>query len=308
MKVDRSKREPSTSLILEAIAVRLPSVNAQNTFAPEMATVPNGQNNNGGADDRGDSAGRDVLPPSAQIAAIALTALLILGGVLICLLYGYRPKRHDVDPTFVWLQIAILAIAGVSHFELIERLWSYIVRKEYRPSRLSNWWQERRETEASLFTTEGVLSFKGITYLLAALTITAMWFLVADTGGGIISPFAPLLAAAAVVGTFVAVKKQGVIALTVIVASLTLFGDSPWSPHHKAQKSDPTPAWWVFGFVALVLIGIAGLVSYARLSNGMEDPTRSEVLPPTIRRELASIRQAVGRLEARLTDQRERDN
>lgn len=242
----------------------------------------------------------NVLPPTAQIAAIAITALLILGGVLICLLYGYRPKRHTVDPTFVWLEIAILAIAGLSHFEWVERLWSAIVRTEYRPSAASEWWQKRRESDASLLTTDGLISFKGVTYLLAALTIAAMWFLVADTGGGIESPFAPLLAAAAVVGTFVAVRKEGVLALTIIVGGLTFFADSPIAPKHAVARTDPTPRWWVFAFVALVLIGIAGLVSYARLENGSPESQDRNVLPPLIRNELNSIREAITRLEDQL--------
>jgi hypothetical protein len=127
------------------------------------------------------------------------------------------------------------------------------------------WWVDRRDKQTNFFNWDGFLTFRGVIYISTILTFVAMWILVNNTGGGIESPFAPLLVAPAILGPFI-VRQREVLwilvgAATIIV--LTADWNAPTRAAEPTTKLDH-PGWGVYGVVTLILVVSATFISYVR--------------------------------------------
>jgi len=182
------------------------------------------------------------------------------------MLNGYEPQRQRIDPVFIWLELSVILLGVFSHFELIEMLPPLFSNERYSPSQWNMRWRGRRDRDDTWF------SLKPINYAMAGLLLAAIAVLVNDTGGAIVSPFAPMLATVAVAGVAVSRTPRGVLIITVAVLAVTITLIDTATTHPQRvlfnnKTVDLLPASWVFAFVVSLSIGVAVMVALARLRN-----------------------------------------
>lgn len=146
------------------------------------------------------------LAPDRKCAVIVVLNMLFTGAVVFCFAWGFSHTAGTswfsgiptlflvaeglvVGPPFVIviLRLILVELAGAP-----TSLADYPGGKTKLATDLSNGWHKRKQT---LVYTPLVLTY-------TAISIYAYWELVAGTGGGIQSPFAPILAAMAIFGPF----------------------------------------------------------------------------------------------------------
>jgi hypothetical protein len=128
-------------------------------------------------------------------------------------------------------------------------------RLSAEPQGFSAWWLRKRTPV-----------LKAVVIVLAAAMLFALDRLVHGTGGGIHSPFVPLLTAPAIFGPFLSRTWKG-IALSVLLVS----GAVAYEIDVALFRTDGVGSVynrWTYGVVALAVIFLAGLISAAQRWRG----------------------------------------
>lgn len=124
-------------------------------------------------------------------------------------------------------------------------------RRNLPPEGFEAWWLMRRE---------GVVRW--VLLGLAAVMVFALDRLVHTTGGGLLSPFVPLLTAPAVFGPFLAKQWQGSL-LAVAAVSAAIIYEVTSVPNHAAHAASVySPGY--YAIVTISVLGLAGATSSAQ--------------------------------------------
>jgi len=160
---------------------------------------------------------------------------------------------------------------------------------------IMKWWAEKRRKRGHLFVKLGVLGNVG-----------AIWWLVRHTGGGIESPFVPLLVAPAIFGSFVAQTWQGIVGLVVVTGagvSVIARWDSPAAHGEK---------YFAYLLPQLAILAVAGFISSLQVirdqatrqrMDELSDParlldfdtSRTEALGEAVLHAVVTLREQAGR-------------
>jgi hypothetical protein len=236
--------------------------------------------------------------PGFQMLAICVSNVVIALGALTLLGFGYKGGGPTLTPWFNIFEFLLVAIAGV--------LANYEFRNPFGTTLISGQLSEGAES----WLESGPRVVRGaFIYVLACGTVATVVILVTSTGGGIDSPFTPLLAALAVYGPFIT-RNRVSIGLQVISVGLVIFYlDHRAAGHNLAPAAYdqrdgkyhayPTgslriggrihePKWWLFAAVATLVVGIAALISAGKISPTINRP----VLDPSADATAAAIESA----------------
>jgi len=200
------------------------------------------------------------MSPIQQNSLVFFVNFIVIFTVLGLLGLGYS-SFHHVSIAF-WIvegfACAIPLVAGSADN------WMVAARgggDESDEPALVKWWTDRREAQMPFFSLGGFVSLRGVIYLSTGLSFAAMWILVDDTGGGIQSPFAPLLVAPAILGPFI-VRGKETLALLLAIAFAVVFGED-LTASKAAGLGHPDN--WVYPTVTLLLVCSAIIISYVRM-------------------------------------------
>jgi hypothetical protein len=156
-----------------------------------------------------------------QLLVVAVVNLVVLG-----VAWGINKaeSRHGfpgLPATFIVLEVVIFLLATLlCSFSAIAQSWRSVMEESlddpHETERISDedgfraWWLEHRAS----FLRVGVI-------VLPALMVLSLDRLVHASGGGLHSPFMPLLEAPAVLGPFIARKRRGLL-LSVVAVSIAI--------------------------------------------------------------------------------------
>lgn len=223
----------------------------------------------------GDGASGDRPPglrPTFQGGFLVAASALLLVGVS-GLIWTAYPSGNDHVPAGFWVPELVIVIVGgaATWIETIlqwaAELWGWLKalgdevgrthqrrpRKKYeRPGWIEKWVSVRDDWYRVLLIPCGIV------------VVIAVSWLVYRTGGGLKSPFAPLLTAMAIFGPFLARNARSVWAAVASVALSVLIVNNVGSPR-------PTPGKWAYTGVALVLLILAGFVNWLILRGGQDE-------------------------------------
>jgi hypothetical protein len=204
------------------------------------------------------------LPPQLQMAIVFVTHALILASVWLLIHFGGTGSKAP-PAAFVVLELLILAVVGgVATIEWGPWFWRMTVtRKSTQPVSRGGWWGKHRDHIMPV-----VISG------LYVMTCLSFYKLVAQTGGGLESPFIPLLVSPAIYGPFIANRPLmigGMLTLNAAVIAVAVY-HAPATP----AKSYPA-ASWLYAAVSIVVIVIAGAISAAKLKADEADVLQEAV-------------------------------
>jgi|SRR5579862_4853796 len=256
--------------------------------------VPNpssGEANDGG---RGEL---QRMTPQLQALMMILANVLVTFVVFLTLFLGYSKTRW---PPKIFLFCEIVVVFGNAFAAWTElfcgNLAAKLGRYEYAPSPKMARWIRHRVTEEP-FLGKGFLSrrtllnfasLRGVTWFSAGLGFVAIWDVIAKTGGGIESPYAPLLVAPALLGPFVVMDPRALFVLLLAAIGWVAYADATGA-HHSSKLSTSRldhPHYLVYAGVTLVLVGSALLISYLtqrgpRLTSAAADAAMTDAGPET---------------------------
>lgn len=190
--------------------------------------------------------GEDPADPADLLLTIAISNVVMLGGIVISLAFGYDRSQLDEMPALFWIVFAVvIGIGGVA------ALSGDIAGRLARASFGIN---------ATLYVPKGLA--KVLVYALTIATIGVVGYAVETTGGSASSPFTPFLTAPAVFAPFMARRWESIIFIgaAVIVAI--------W----VTEEGDPflTANGAVYAAVSTALIVIAAIMAAARRALGVD--------------------------------------
>jgi hypothetical protein len=203
--------------------------------------------------------------PIAQAGSVVTYQAVTTAMTVLILRLGYL---HPIPiPTgFLLSQLFGMAIIfAVAFTELFLLPFQSIVEAEY-PSRdrLLRRWQVVRVQDGPLLTLRSFLSVRGAVWLAAGLNFFATVDVITKTGGGIVSPFTPLLLAPAVLGPFIVMRRDGLVALE-LAAVICIFYVY-WKATHTTAGFQEHARWWAYPMSNVSVAAAAALAASARLS------------------------------------------
>jgi hypothetical protein len=223
------------------------------------------------------------MTPDRQAALMFVVNTLVLFGTLGLLHWGYKhpPKT---PPLFAVLEsVVIVALFFTRFAEFTGAFFALFGLADYRPGPLMRQWISRRNTDS-------IWGLKIIVYAGTALTFIAMWDLVANTGGGVESPFAPFLPAAAVLGPLLVMQRRALVFLVAAAVGFVLYATIAAGPrpHVPPPKLDH-PFWWTYAAVTLSLVVFAGLIAWARMKPTVESHNLERIVNYLVARRRARL-------------------
>lgn len=183
------------------------------------------------------------LTPSDQLLSLFVVNVILILWVWSSFALLYTPQAPTLQNWMYWLEGSIVVAAGA--LALYDSWWPRlrdIVRGE-RGEEVS------RQKPAEL----NIHFLKVVVLVLTALNILVLWRL-ADSTGGVISPYAPFLTAPAIFAPFVTKNWKTILALSATVALALVFSD-------KTVIKDVFPGVWVYRGSALVMVILAGTLT-----------------------------------------------
>lgn len=191
-------------------------------------------------------AGEDPADPGDLLLTIATANVVMLGGIVISLAFGYGHSQLNEMPATFWIVFA--AVIGIG---AIASLSGVIAGKLLRLFLGIN---------VTLNLPKGLL--KVVVYILTIATIAVLGYAVDTTGGSASSPFTPFLTAPAVFAPFMARRWESIIFIgaAVIVAIWVTEGGESFAAANGA----------VYSAVSTALIVIAAIMAAARRALGID--------------------------------------
>lgn len=218
------------------------------------------------------------MTPGRQAALILLVNVIVLSVALGLLHWGYDDPP-DTPWLFAVLESLVIVITFLTRFtEVFGATLASVGLREYTPSRGMRKWIAFRESQPKSFF-KALFTLRGTSYLAAILGFWAMWDLVANTGGGIESPFSPFLAAPAVLGPLLVMDRR--VLLLLLTGAVYMVGRADkHAPHRPMAPSAQLdhPKWFTYAIVTLALVVCAGLISYLRM-----EPTKRDYFQRAVR-------------------------
>jgi hypothetical protein len=129
------------------------------------------------------------------------------------------------------------------------------------------------------------------TYFFVGVNFFTLGDLVAETGGGVASPFTSLLLAPAVVGPVVVIKRKGILALGVGAFLSSILSVWAANAHWRIVRPANHPSAWLFAAIPLILVGASLAMRWIAV-RPMGKPTwfaRSRSLPARWMRKQARL-------------------
>lgn len=156
--------------------------------------------------------------------------------------------------------------AGYPETLSVPRFAAKVRGLEWKPGERLAAWKRRSASQEPLTVSKrglaSLASFRGVTWLSALLSFVAMWLLVHGTGGGIESPYAPLLLGPAILGPIVVMDARALIPLGLLAAIWVTATDATSSKAPDVAK----PGWLVYTFVSLFVVTWVLLITTIQLT------------------------------------------
>jgi hypothetical protein len=190
--------------------------------------------------------GEDPADPGDLLLTIAAANVVMLGGIVVSLAFGYHESQLNQMPALFWIVFAaVIGIGGIASL-------SGVIAGKLLRSFLS--------IDVPLNLPKGIL--KIAVYILTIATIAVLGYVVNTTGGSASSPFTPFLTAPAVFAPFMARRSESIIFIgaAVIVAIWITEGGEPFA----------TANGEVYSAVSTALIVIAAIMAAARRALGID--------------------------------------
>lgn len=190
--------------------------------------------------------GEDPADPGDLLLTIAAANVVMLGGIVVSLAFGYQESQLSEMPASFWIVFAaVIGIGGIASL-------SGVIAGKLLRSFLS--------IDVTLNLPKAIL--KITVYILTIATIAVLGYAVNTTGGSASSPFTPFLTAPAVFAPFMARRWESIIFIgaAVIVAIWVTEGGESFATAHGE----------VYSAVSTALIVIAAIMASARRALGID--------------------------------------
>jgi hypothetical protein len=233
----------------------------------------------GSSDQPSQSELSEIRPSTKCTILIVLNGLMFLGAYLV-LTREYQSAQR-LPETFKDIEWGIL-ISGVVALvarSILDRLREFLLGRRAKSPEPSDkdlpWIVEHQEDALAFFV-----------FVYTGLTLVALWSLVTSTGGGIHSPFSPLLAAPAIFGPFFSKYRLVIFGLVIIDAYLIYRAFGGGTTHVNGPKT-PVLSQRAYTLVEFGLLFGAGVLNITRIERS--EPSRTGRYLAQLGRDLRSL-------------------